>query len=190
MSMGNKKKSTAAKLRRTARLSPKSAAGFKVLVIGMGNPLRGDDAAGRIVADRIQRRNQPFLNVVECSGEAAALMELWRDAGVVIVVDAVAPSRGAGIVQRFDATERALPVRFYGASTHAFGLGEAVELARALHQLPHRLIVFGIEGERFHVGSRLSPGVKKAVPRVAALVVAEARRQLKVESSFARTLSV
>ncbi len=179
--MGAKKKITPDKPARNMRVSPESAANSTVLVIGVGNPLRGDDGVGRIVAARIKRRNQAFLKVVECPGEAARLMELWRDAPAVIVVDAVAPGTGAEIVHRFDAIAQALPVRFHrGASTHGFGLGEAVELARALRQLPQRLIVFGVEGKRFEIGSPLSAGVKKIVPRVAALVVEEARRQLKI----------
>jgi hydrogenase maturation protease len=120
---------------------------------------------------------------VESSGEGTGLMELWADAGTVIVVDAVASGAEAGIVQRFDASQQALPVRFSSASTHAFGLGEAVELARALHQLPQRLIVFGIEGERFEVGGELSEKVKKIVPHVVDRVIEEARRLLVAQAS-------
>jgi hydrogenase maturation protease len=152
-----------------------SAAHSPVLVIGLGNPLRGDDSVGRIVAAGIKRRMHPFLKVVECSGEGTDLMELWADAGTVIVVDAVASGAETGMVHRFDASHLALPVRFKGGSTHAFGLGEAVELARALKQLPRRLIVFGVEGKRFDVGSKLSTEVKKIVPYVVDRVVQEAR---------------
>ncbi|HVA93305.1 MAG TPA: hydrogenase maturation protease [Candidatus Dormibacteraeota bacterium] len=189
MSGRAKNKAAPAKRARTKRISQISSAGSSALVVGVGNPLRGDDAVGRIIAGRVRRRKRPFLNVVECSGEAADLMELWRDAGTVIVVDAVYPgtsgpeaavSRRSRRIHRFDATGKALPACFHKLSTHAFGLHEAVELARALHQLPQRLIVFGVEGKRFDTGSPLSAGVRKIVPRVADLVVAEARRQLKI----------
>ena len=158
--------------------SPKPAAHSAVLVIGLGNPFRGDDSVGRIVAARVRRRNRPHLRVAESSGEGADLLELWADSGAVIVVDAVESGGKTGIVHRFEASQRALPVRFSNSSTHAFGLGEAVEMARALNQLPQRLIVFGIEGRRFDVGSKLSAEVKKAVPHVVECVVEEARRLL------------
>ena len=176
--MAVRNKMRAAEGNRNTRHSLNSAAHSTVLVIGLGNPLRGDDSVGRVIAAGVKRRNQPFLRVVESSGEGTGLMELWVNAGTVIVVDAVASGAETGTVHRFDASQRALPVRFRGGSTHAFGLGEAVELARALHQLPRRLIVFGIEGKRFDVGSNLSTQVKKMVPRVVERVLEEARRQI------------
>ncbi len=145
-----------------------------VMVIGVGNSLRGDDAAGRIIAARVNRRAMPFINVVECSGEGADLMELWAGRGTVIVVDAVSSGAKVGTAHRFEATQAALPVQFSGSSTHAFGLGAAVELARILHKLPKCLIVFGIEGRRFDVGSRISAEVRRAIPSVVARVLEEA----------------
>lgn len=176
--MGAKNKIRAAKRRPNTRKPLKAAAHSTVLVIGLGNPLRGDDSVGRIVAAQVKRRNQPFLRVAESSGEGTDLMELWAGAGTVIVVDAVASGGEAGMVLRFDASRQALPVQFNIGSTHAFSLGEAVELARALNQLPQRLIVFGIEGKQFDVGSKLSTEVKRIIPDVVERLLKEARQQL------------
>jgi hydrogenase maturation protease len=177
--MGVKNKMRAARRNPNFRDLLDSATHPTVMVIGLGNPLRGDDSVGRIVAAGVKRRNQPFLKVVESSGEVTSLMELWADSGTVIVVDAVASGGATGMVHRFDASQQALPIRFNSGSTHALGLGEAVELARALHQLPQRLIVFGIEGKRFDVGSELSTDVKRIVPQVVDRVLEEARRQME-----------
>ena len=73
-----------------------------VLVIGIGNSCRGDDSVGRIVVRMIKRRNLPFLRAIEHEGEGTSLMELWRDAGSVIVVDAVTSGSVTGTVHRFD----------------------------------------------------------------------------------------
>ncbi len=77
------------KKRRKSGGLPHAAAHDSVLVIGLGNPLRGDDAAGRIVAARVKRKNHRFLRVAEASGKGADLLELWAGSGKVIVVDAV-----------------------------------------------------------------------------------------------------
>ena len=42
------------------------------------------------------------------------------------------------------------------SSTHAVGIGEAIELARTLDRLPGRLIVYAVEGHRFDAGLGLS----------------------------------
>ena len=47
--------------------------------------------------------------------------------------------------------------------THALGLAAVVELARALGRLPERVVVVGVEAERFDHGVPLSPAVAAAV---------------------------
>jgi hydrogenase maturation protease len=123
----------------------------------------------------IKRRNLPFLRTIEHEGEGTSLMELWRGAGPVIVVDAITSGSVPGTVRRFDVLLESLPGQIFNVSTHAFGLVEAVELARALKQLPARLVVFGIEGKRFKVGAKPSGEVQKAVPDVVDRVLEEAR---------------
>lgn len=133
------------------------------LVIGLGNAFRGDDGVGRVVARRLREVALPGVTVREESGEGAALMEAWMDAGAVILVDAVQSGAAPGTIHRLDATRTPVPSRFFHYSTHAFSVAEAVELARALNQLPPRLILYGIEGGDFTAGEQLSPEVAAAV---------------------------
>lgn len=133
------------------------------LVIGLGNAFRGDDGVGRVVARRLREIALPGVTVREESGEGAALMEAWMDAGAVILVDAVQSGAAPGTIHRLDATRTPVPSRFFHYSTHAFSVAEAVELARALNQLPPHLILYGIEGGDFTAGEQLSPEVAAAV---------------------------
>jgi hydrogenase maturation protease len=142
-------------------------------VIGIGNPLRGDDAVGLLVARRVRELAHPEVEVVELEGEPARLIDAWQGARLVVVVDAVKSDAQEGAVMRFDATAGPLPPSLSATSTHALGLGDAVEIARALDRLPERLIVFGVEGTRFQPGSDLSPAVAAAVQAVAEAVLRE-----------------
>lgn len=142
---------------------------LRSLVIGIGNPHRGDDAAGLEVARRLKARRDGLL-VLESAGEAGYLMEAWRGAGQVILVDAVGGNGSPGRVYRLEPGQKPLPSALRHASTHSFGLLAAIELARALGCLPPRLIVYGIEGESFGHGRALSPAVAAAVEEVAAQV--------------------
>jgi hydrogenase maturation protease len=56
-------------------------------------------------------------------------------------------------------------------STHAFDIAGAIELARALNQLPPRVVVFGIEGANFEAGTELSGEVQAALPALVARVI-------------------
>ncbi|HVC19884.1 MAG TPA: hydrogenase maturation protease [Vicinamibacterales bacterium] len=148
--------------------------GPAVLVVGVGNPLRGDDGAGRAVARLVRARAIPAVDVIEQDGDAASLVDAWRQAGAVILVDALQSGAEPGSIRRFEVSHRPLPGRMFGPSTHAFGLFDAVELARALNQLPPVLIVYGIEGQSFAMGGGLSARIQAAVPELAARVADEA----------------
>lgn len=145
------------------------------MILGVGNDFRGDDAAGLLAVRRLRER-LPKVRVIECDGDLAGAVERWTGEDAVIVIDAVSSGAEAGTIHRFEAHARPLSSRFFRGSTHAFGVAEAVELARALDRLPHRLIVYGIEGASFATGDSLSPQVAAAVEEVVIRVVEEVSR--------------
>jgi hypothetical protein len=59
-----------------------------ILVVGIGNPDRGDDAVGRLALREIAARGRAGCRLVERDGDAAGLVELLSAAGTVIIVDA------------------------------------------------------------------------------------------------------
>jgi hydrogenase maturation protease len=148
---------------------------MKTLIIGMGNDYRCDDAVGLVVARRIRQSHPVGVTVLEQSGEGTALMEAWKDADTVIVVDAVQSGATPGRIHRLNAQAQKIPASFFHYSTHAFSVAEAVELARALNQLPPRLILYGVEGKDFAAGVGLSAEVEKAASGVKARVIEELR---------------
>jgi hydrogenase maturation protease len=117
------------------------------------------------VARQIRTLRLPGVQVLEARGDLLDLLAGWQGAEAVILVDAVSSGRPPGTIHRVAAHREPLPRAWLSpASTHALGLAEAVELARALHQLPPHLLVFGIEGKNFAPGDPLSPEVLRAVP--------------------------
>ncbi len=99
-------------------------------------------------------------------GEPVGLIEDWASADAVIVIDAVSSGAPPGTIHRLDPLSEPIPTALSQGSTHAFGLAETIELARALGRLPDRLTVYGIEGERFGAGDQLSAPVRSAVEAV------------------------
>ena len=147
----------------------------EILVIGIGNEYRGDDAVGLIVARRVKDLHLVNTRVIEESGEGASLIEAWKDAHTVILADAVSSSSKPGTIHRFDAGAQRIPSKFFHYSTHAFSVAEAIEVARTLNQLPPRLIVYGIEGKNFRAGPGLSPEVEQAAQEVVKHIMEEER---------------
>ena len=138
----------------------------ETLIIGVGNEFRGDDAVGICVARRFAALKLPDMRVIEQTGEGADLIEAWQTTECVYLVDAVSSQGLIGSIYRFEAHEQPLPAHQFGISSHAFGVAEAIEIARSLGQLPSKLVVFGIEGSNFEIGSSLSPAVTQAAENV------------------------
>ena len=134
-----------------------------MLVIGVGNAYRRDDAAGLVAARRLCEAARADVLLREASGEGTALMAAWEEAEAVILIDAVRSGAPAGTIYRLDARAEAVPQAWFRYSTHAFSVAEAIALARTLDRLPPRLIVFAVEGARFDAGVGLSPEVERAV---------------------------
>lgn len=139
-----------------------------MLIIGCGNRDRGDDAAGLMVAERLRDLTPQAVNLtIElCSGEATDLVDLWSRDDEVIIVDAVAGDAPAGTIHRWQSDIPAT-TRSASASTHGFGLREAIPLAQIMGRLPKFLQIYGIEGRQFEIGSAVSPEVERASEQAA-----------------------
>jgi hydrogenase maturation protease len=145
------------------------------LIVGVGNRHRGDDAAGPEVARRLAAHRPAGIRVVVNEGNLLSLLDDLPSADLVVIVDSAMSGAPPGTIRRFDLAGQQLPAEPSRASTHAFGLAQALDLARVLGRLPARLVVFGIEGRDFGFGDRLSPEVEAAVDEVIRRVIREIR---------------
>ena len=133
------------------------------LVIGLGNSWRGDDGAGPAVARELLDEVRARARVRGRAGGADRGLDGRRRGDRRRRRQL---RRAAGDDPPARPARRADPRRAVAGSTHAFGLAETIELARALDRLPARVTVYGIEGERFTAGEELSQPVRAAVEQV------------------------
>jgi hydrogenase maturation protease len=151
-----------------------------VVIIGIGNDYRRDDAAGLLVARELRQRVQQKIDegkvrVLECTGASLELIDLWAGANLVILVDAVSSGADPGTIYQFQLGSRPLPSYMFHYSTHDFNVADAIEFARMLGKLPPHLVVYGIECVDFDQGRGLSEdaalAVEKATDRVLGYLV-------------------
>ena len=133
------------------------------VVLGIGNPDRGDDAIGLLVLDELRTRCGPDIDLSSGDGDPGWMIDAWEGRRVSVVVDAVHTGAAPGSVTVIDASAAPLPATTRLSSSHAMGVASSVELARALGRLPDRLVVVGVEGRSFAFGSEMSPEVAAAV---------------------------
>lgn len=115
------------------------------------------------------------IGVREVEGVTLALLDAWEGADTAVLVDAVASGATPGRVHRVEASLRALPAHLRASSsTHAVGVAETIELARALGRLPAQVVLYGVEGASFDPGMGLSQAVAAVLPRLVETVLGEA----------------
>jgi len=141
-----------------------------VVVIGIGNEYRRDDGAGPAVIGQLRGLVPAGIELVITDGEPVRLLEAWTGAVLAVVVDAVcAEPSHPGRIHRF-VVDRPVGVA-RPASSHGFGLDDAIGLALALDRMPGRLIVHAIEAADLTQGIGLTPPVAASVRAVATAIL-------------------
>lgn len=146
-----------------------------ILVIGCGNPLRGDDGAGPECVRRLAARGLPAGTAAVDAGTGGADVVLrMREAEAVILVDACVSGRAPGSLVPLSAADLAALPPANRLDLHDFRWSDALALARSLHRgggpaVSARLV----EGACFEPGSGLSAAVDGAVERLAESIHAE-----------------
>ncbi len=155
-----------------------------IKIIGIGQSLRGDDAAGLAA---VALWNKTYQEKVARPGIEMELAELpgigllgqLDGAQVAILVDAVHSGAKAGTVHILSENQLATFTAGSG-SAHGWGVAETLALGRKLMSsaLPGKLILIGIEAGQLNLGEKLSPEVELGLPEVARLIEQTIRNEL------------
>ncbi len=145
------------------------------LVVGLGNPLRGDDGVGVRVAQALTAKAlPPGVEVVDGGTRGLGIVNLIEGRRRVIFVDAADVGRSPGQFVRFTLDEAHLRGDDQSLTVHAAGLRDALLLAQALRMLPDEVIIFGVQPANLEWNSGLSPEVEALLPNLMSAVLAEA----------------
>lgn len=148
----------------------------RTLVIGLGNPILGDDGVGWKVAEQVSQCLESEANTshifssveVNCvSLGGLSLMERMVGYQRVIIIDAMQTGQSTkGIVRVFGLEELPNPMAGHTASTHDTSLITALDTARTMGlPVPESVEVVAIEAENvYDFSEELSPAVAEAVP--------------------------
>ena len=157
---------------------------MKTLLIGLGNPILGDDGVGWKVVESVKKDIDPESQVsVTCLSQGGiSLMEHMIGYQRAILVDAFISEENAGSVFAYRLEEIPNYSAFHVSSAHDMTLQNAIELGRWMGApLPSEITVVGIATRRIvDFGEELSTPVEQAIPRAMEIVLVFLR---KVESA-------
>lgn len=145
---------------------------MKMIIVGLGNPILGDDGVGWKVIEEIKKQLPADLPVdMEClSLGGIGLMEHLIGYDRAIIVDSfIADAEDMGSILIHKLEEMPNYSAFHITSVHDTSLQNAFQLGREMGaHLPEEVIVIGIAIQRIHdFGECISPQVAETVPQAA-----------------------
>src|SRR5581483_2529918 len=146
---------------------------MRTLVLGLGNELAGDDAAGLLAARAVREDLEGLADVVESGASGIALIEELAGYDRAVVVDAIRTSRRPpGEVVELDLSDLGPPV---APSLHQAGL--AAVAARLGLPFPARTVVMAVEVvDPYTIGGPMSEPVRRALPELARRIRVQVER--------------
>ncbi|MBI2975369.1 MAG: hydrogenase maturation protease [Chloroflexi bacterium] len=147
---------------------------MKTLILGLGNPILGDDALGLRVAALVRQRLPPgsAIEVDEEYWGGLRLMERLVGYDKAILIDAICTgTHPPGTILRLGPDD--LPTQ-HTASSHDVSLPTALQMGRAMHlKIPDDIRIIAVEAANvLDFCEQCSPAVSAALPAVVERVLA------------------
>jgi hydrogenase maturation protease len=130
---------------------------MKIVVLGLGNPIRTDDGVGIHAIHRVSNLVPHSVQVLEGGTLGLDLLPSLRGVSHLLVLDAVDIGGPPGSLSQFaDAELALLPV---SKSVHLLGFVDLLSTLKLLEDSPDKVMLIGIQPESTEWGVRLSPAV-------------------------------
>jgi hydrogenase maturation protease len=150
----------------------------KIVVLGVGNLLMGDDGFGPRVVEELQKRPiPPNVELMDAGVGGIAILSWIEDADKVVIIDSVQTgNEPPGTVYRF--TDKEMPPSdMFMLSLHDLNLVDTINIGRIVQKMPEEIVIYGVEVKRIAEFSReMTPEVEAAVAEVADLVMEEIKK--------------
>ncbi|AEA46179.1 hydrogenase maturation protease [Archaeoglobus veneficus] len=142
----------------------------KIVVVGIGNILLGDEGFGVKVVEELRKLELPEnVEIYDGATLGLQILNFLDNADFAIIVDAVKAGGKPGELFVFeigDAKNRGPML-----SMHDLDLVKAIEIGKLAYNLPERILVVGVEPEKIEESFELSEKVKNAIPKAVSKVL-------------------
>jgi hydrogenase maturation protease len=145
-----------------------------IIVLGLGNSLRGDDGIGPAVIEWLDRQElPPGVEAIDGGTAGLDIVSALMGRERAIIVDAANVGRAPGQWVRFTPAVAQLKENDTTLSLHSAGLAEALALGAALKVLPPTIIIYGVQPQNLDWSAQLSDEVQAVVTEVGQAILRE-----------------
>ena len=150
----------------------------RMLVLGLGNVLCGDDGLGVAAIARLTQRWEIAPEVVIADGGTLglSLLGLFDGMDEVLLVDAILADAPPGALVALEGEDVA-PAARSRLSVHQVGVADLLDALDLLGTRPRRLSLVGLVPEQIELGMERSPAVERGLPLLVERVVRELRER-------------
>jgi hydrogenase maturation protease len=140
----------------------------RVLILGLGNRLLCDDAAGPMVVDRLADAGalHESADLRDGGTLALALLPAIEDAAALVAIDAVRFGAEPGTVCVFEGASMDARLQGRKRSAHEVALADLLSAAALSGHLPGRRALVAVEPASTELGLLPSPAVAQAMPQL------------------------
>ena len=149
---------------------------MRAVVLGIGNTILTDEAAGVRAVELLEQRYRVPDNVLVIDGGTSGMemIEDLSDLDFLIVIDVVKTGAAPGTVVKIAGQE--IPVFFRRKlSPHQIGLPDVLASLELLDAMPKEIIVLGVEPISLELGMEMTDTVAAKVPLLVEMAVMELR---------------
>ena len=147
---------------------------MRAVVLGIGNTILTDEAAGVRVVEALERGYALPANVLAIDGGTSGMemIEDLSDLDFLIVVDVVKTGAAPGTVVKIDGAD--IPVFFRSKlSPHQIALPDVLASLELLGTMPKEIVVLGVEPISLELGMEMTTTVAERIPQLVGMVVEE-----------------
>ena len=143
----------------------------RTVVIGLGNPLMGDDGVGLAALERLRSDWQLFdVELVDGATWGLSLLPVIEDAERLLLVDAIAAHAEPGTL--IELSRARLPIYLSRKlSPHQVDMRDALAVAELRGRLPNDIVAIGIQPAVIDLGVELSAPVAAKLDALVRVVV-------------------
>ncbi|MBN1507581.1 MAG: hydrogenase maturation protease [Sedimentisphaerales bacterium] len=145
------------------------------VVLGLGNPLMGDEGIGVHLVERLAESaaEYPSADFLDAGTGGLSVLHYIEGRRKAIIIDCAFMDEEPGAIRRFTPEQVHSRKVLAHRTLHEADLMQILSMARRLGQAPEQAVVFGIQPERVELGQGLSPTLTERMDEYVSVILSE-----------------
>ncbi len=135
----------------------------RVAVIGIGNPLMGDDGIGPRLVPELEG-SVSGVDLIDMGTGGMQLVHVLAQYGTVVIIDSADMGLRPGDSKLFSPEEVVSLKETRSYSLHDWDIIRSIEISRELGEVPERILILAVQPASLEMDERLSPEVEQGIP--------------------------